>query len=181
MKKFLALVIGIVMALSLVTIPAMADAGPGSATFTVTAPEKVERGEQFDVVVSISGTYQMHGLQLHFPFDEDNFEYVSEEKGAVLVDALMEKGATVMLTYEYNEEAGRELLVLGVIAAYPEKPMTMEGELFTLTLKAKTDAAAGDYEMTPTKIKAKYMPTSTSQDVPYDVVSATVTIEPAAA
>ena len=146
------------------------------AVFNVSTLNNVERGEQFDVVVSISGSYQMHGLALNFPFDENNFEYVSVKKGAVLTDDAQAQGGMVNLSYEYNTTAKKNLLVLGVVMPNPNRPMTMTGELFTLTLKAKTDAASNAYTMAPVVTEMTYIPDSEVLDVEHNVIPATVTV-----
>ncbi len=112
---------------------------PGTAMFYVEPDYTLtEAGELVSVDIMVSGDYEAHALNLWVDYDSDNFEFVSCESGDVLADAV-DNGGTFVLDGETILGSVR----LGVLM--PQDPMTGEGTLYTLTLRAKETAQPGVY------------------------------------
>ena len=118
---------------------------PGTATFYVDPDYTLTNaGEEVTVDVKVEGDYEAHALNFQLDYDSDNFEFVSAENGEILVNAANLNGV-VVLDGETIEGSVR----LGVLM--PTEPMTGEGVVFTLTLRAKETATPGIY---PVNIEA---------------------------
>ena len=147
MKRFIAFVVALSMVLALVSVPVSAekastpvtrDVSDMHATFTAEAPETVEAGEEFEVVLSMSGNYETHALGLNLNYDYETFEFVSYEGGRVL---------TAAAPFGFIETT--ETSIYFGYLSFTGAPLTAEGIIFTVTFKAKTDAQPGNYTFTP--------------------------------
>ncbi|MBQ4429301.1 MAG: hypothetical protein II871_05960 [Clostridia bacterium] len=123
----------------IVHIGAVVTPEPGSATFYVDPDyTQTEAGQEVTVDVKVEGDYEAHALNFQLDYDSENFEFVSAENGEILVNAANLNGL-VVLDGETIEGSVR----LGVLM--PIEPMTGEGVVFTLTLRAKETATPGIY------------------------------------
>ena len=145
---------------------------PGTVTFTVDSPDQVEQGEEFDVVVSVAGEYEAHGMNYKLAYDSSVFEIVSVDTDSdVLYQVSNLNGAYIV---DYETEEG--VIHLGYIM--PDEGVTAEGTLITVTFKAKEDAAPGLYDFTQTVDELRYYPLDAEEgvDIPYELVDDTTEI-----
>ncbi|MBR3297820.1 MAG: hypothetical protein IKI64_01310 [Clostridia bacterium] len=129
----------------IVHIGAIVTPEPGTATFYVDPVYTLTNaGQEVTVDVKVEGDYEAHALNFQLDYDTANFELVSAEAGEVLTGAVNAGG-----TYILDSTTIEGSIRLGVLM--PNDPMDGEGVVFTLTLRAKDDAAAGIY---PVEIQA---------------------------
>ncbi|MBR5947323.1 MAG: hypothetical protein IKZ82_01580, partial [Clostridia bacterium] len=149
MKRFIAFVVALSMAMALVSVPVSAEkaAAPVTrdvsgmhATFTAEAPDTVAAGEEFEVSVSVSGTYQANALSYQLRYDSNTFEYVSYAAGQVYSAA-----ASIGVAHV---EGAENVVAFGCMCI--GTPLSAEGVILTYTFKAKEGAEAGTYAFTPT-------------------------------
>ncbi|MBR5947534.1 MAG: hypothetical protein IKZ82_02650, partial [Clostridia bacterium] len=117
----------------------LAGDAPMQAVFYVD-PEHtdVEAGDEFTVAVKIMGNYEAHGLNHQLTFDAEIFDFVSVTNGEVIDHINALNGTTVLETVDGT-------VCLGVLM--PEEGFSMEGTIYNLTLRAKTGAPAGLYDL----------------------------------
>ncbi|MFR1507589.1 MAG: DUF2436 domain-containing protein [Christensenellales bacterium] len=113
---------------------------PLDVTFSAAAPASVAAGEEFQVAVNIGGVidYEAHVLNLRLDYDTDAFEYLHDEPGAVM-NQMIENSGTAILDGSSIPGSIR----FG--AMMPNAGFTAYGTLFTLTFRAKADAANGEH------------------------------------
>ena len=140
------------------------------ATFTVTAPETVAPGEEFNVEVSITGEYAAHTLTYFFDYDADAFEFQSKTNGEVLNAISADDNNMVMFN---TATPGR--FRLGIVCG--ADAFTAEGVLFTATFIANEDAAEDVYTFTNEVETFSYVSVGgPTVDVPFETVDAEVEI-----
>ena len=115
---------------------------PGQVVFTVEAPEYVEAGEEFDVIVRVEGEYEAHGLNLQLNYDNANFTVLGTANGEVM-DQMTALNGFALLDYTTIPGSIR----LGVMM--PTDPFTANGIIFTATFKASESIADGQYAFVP--------------------------------
>jgi|GEM_PF-1255493 len=115
---------------------------PGQVVFTVDAPEYVEAGEEFDVIVRVEGEYEAHGLNLQLNYDNANFTVLGTANGEVM-DQMTALNGFALLDYTTIPGSIR----LGVMM--PTDPFTANGIIFTATFKASESIADGQYAFVP--------------------------------
>ena len=113
---------------------------PLDVTFSAAAPASVAAGEEFQVAVNIGGVidYEAHVLNLRLDYDTDAFEYLHDEPGAVMNQMIENSGTAILDGFS----------IPGSIrfgAMMPNAGFTAYGTLFTLTFRAKADAANGEH------------------------------------
>lgn len=130
MKKIAAFVVCLLL-MCLIAAPAFA---AGETEISVTAnASQVYRGDQIEVVVSISGSNSYDGLGASLSYDTSKFEYVAGS--AKITDHL---GAFVL-----GFDEGHEKLVLAF-----QNPTTYAGELMRFKLKVLSNSTFGDTNIT---------------------------------
>ena len=113
---------------------------PLDVTFSAAAPASVAAGEEFQVAVNIGGVidYEAHVLNLRLDYDTDAFEYLHDEPGVVMNQMIENSGTAILDGFS----------IPGSIrfgAMMPNAGFTAYGTLFTLTFRAKADAANGEH------------------------------------
>ena len=178
MKRFLSTLLAVVMVLALAA-PAIAESRTlDTATlrdvpqFTLTADkDRVQQGENVTLTLNLSGSYTATTINTKLYYDADKFEYVSHAKGTVFNAVNATGNAMCIIQHMANDH----FLTCG-IAMY-EGDYSDEGTIYTLTLKAKTDAALGDVTFTPEMVDFSYLgaqPPATPID--HTITGCTVTI-----
>jgi general secretion pathway protein D len=107
--------------------PGVAAAGP--VTVTLQAPAHVISGQEFKLIVNLSGNTPLRSAILDFAFDPSRFSVVSAEEGALVKAAGPESG----LRTSAPEGAGRLVVSMTAKADFPAN-----GELAIVTLRATT-------------------------------------------
>ncbi|MBE6617093.1 MAG: hypothetical protein E7627_04010 [Ruminococcaceae bacterium] len=125
MKKTLLVLTCLILTISLLMIPVIASE---SSSFSV-SDSAVTVGDTFDVTVSISRTENVGRIGIIPTFDKNTFEFVS---GCWLVDGALSdadisKTGAALLAFEGTE--------------------TVDGAVYSFTLKVKDTAAVGSYEI----------------------------------
>ena len=128
--------------------------------WAVPSVETVMAGEEFEVALNLTGEYEAHTMNLQFNYDENTFEIVGAPvQGEVLQGAT---GGMVMLDHTTIPGSIR----LGLMM--PTDPISGEGNVFTVTFRAKEDAQVGYYEFTPVVTEFTYFPVGgESTPIPY--------------
>ena len=183
MKKFLAMVVAIAMVLSLAvpafamtqTLPHGDEGKPGvtpadAAVFSAEAPANVQAGETFDAVVSVSGTYEAHGLNLQFNYDPEVFTVASVTNGPVMAQISSMGGFGLL---DHTSVPGS--IRYGVMM--PTTGFTEQGTIFTVTFNVKEDAADGNYDLEVAVLEFFNMPVGGSNTpIAFTASGATVTV-----
>ena len=89
-------------------------------------------------------------MNLQFNYDSDTFEIV----GAPVYGDVLNGATGGMVMLDYTTIPGS--IRLGVMM--PTDPISGEGDLFTVTFRAKDDAAPGYYDFTPVVTEFTYFP-----------------------
>ena len=157
MKKFSFIVV-ILLLVSMISVPVFA---AQTAQFTVSTSEiDVMKGDTFTVTVSTSAVDNCFSGGFLFSFDTDVFEYVAGS-GSALVSGYTAAGVSTangnLSGYFMNGDA------------------TIQGSVFQITLKVKSDVAPGTYTISGTpKIIAKA--NDVQEEIACSVSAATVTV-----
>ena len=133
MKKITAIVLCLAMALASASVAFADEAGMALTK----SSDEVKMGETIDITVSASGVEPIKSGGLAFSFDQDVFEVVS---GKWLVDS--------PILQDFDEENLRAAFAYG-----PDDAHNINGDIFLLTLRAKTDtttAGASTITIEPT-------------------------------
>ncbi|MBQ5488090.1 MAG: hypothetical protein IIT70_04485, partial [Clostridia bacterium] len=158
MKRFLSTLLAVVMVLALAA-PAIAESRTMDASalrdapaFTLTADkDQVQQGEEVTLTLNLAGSYTATTINTKLYYDADKFEYVSHAGGTVYTTAQATGNAMCIIQHMANDH----FLTCG-IAMY-SGDFNYEGTVYTLTLKAKTDAALGNATFTPEMVDFSYL------------------------
>lgn len=164
MKKFLALLISVVMVLGLVAFPAAAE---GEVIFTVETVEGVNPGDDVTVKVTLTGgDYEAHTLQATLEYDPNCLQATGSHKLAVL-NTVSDLDGLCQLNHTAHADQGQ--VELGVVC--PEQGLTAHGELFSVDFHVK-DNCNVNQAITLTIRSFMYSPVGGSQTaIPYIVVN----------
>ena len=129
MKKVLSILLALVMIASLTTVAFAA------SNLKISVDSKtIEPGETVDIPVRLTENSGFMYMKLRVVFNADNFELIGVTNGTVATGSFSNEGNAVLWDSASNE--------------------TATGLLATITLKAKSAAAAGEYPVSVTFIEA---------------------------
>ncbi|MBQ5487723.1 MAG: hypothetical protein IIT70_02565 [Clostridia bacterium] len=130
MKRLFSLFAALVVAAALVLSPAVhAEQG---GIFTLSDASNISPGQTFDVTLSISGDYAVHGMNLSIEYDPTALVLESCTNGDFLAN-LSSQGQFYVLDATTLANAG--MVKLAVIC--PVNPVSGSGELFTMHFRLK--------------------------------------------
>ena len=166
MKKFLALLVSVVMVMALVAIPAAAD---GEVVFTASTVENVMPGDDVEIDVTIAGDYEAHTLNMALEYDTTYLEVKQFTNGEVLSSA---PGAVAIP--DYTTIPGQ--VKLGVIC--PTAGLTGSGKLFTVKFHVKDNFSATQ-TLTLNVTTFTYSPLNGApENIDYTTVNGAIVIDP---
>lgn len=170
MKRLFTVLAALVIAAALVLSPAvLAEEG---GIFTLTDASNISPGQTFDITLSISGDYEVHGMNLSIEYDPTALVLEGCSRGEFLM-GLIDDGQIVVLDAGTLANAG--MVKLAVIC--PSDPVTGAGELFTMHFRLK-DGVTVNQQVIMIVREFIQLPvgSTTSTPVPFTTDNAIITV-----
>ena len=159
MKRFLAMLVAVLMALSLVTIPVTAEKDPEPEAVFTAGSATAEPGESFDLSIDVSGEYEAHTLNMQVNYDQDALTIDSIDWGTVLNSV---QGAMVIVDSTTIPGSVR----IGMIC--PSDGVTEQGQIVNIHFTVADDAEAGEYPVELVIVNFDYLPAGETIADPYE-------------
>ncbi|MDD5981574.1 MAG: cohesin domain-containing protein, partial [Clostridium sp.] len=159
MKRFLAMLVAVLMALSLVTIPVTAEKDPEPEAVFTAGSATAEPGESFDLSIDVSGEYEAHTLNMQVNYDQDALTIDSIDWGTVLTSV---QGAMVIVDSTTIPGSVR----IGMIC--PSAGATAQGQIVNIHFTVADDAEAGEYPVELVIVNFDYLPAGETIADPYE-------------
>ena len=159
MKRFLAMLVAVLMALSLVTIPVTAEKDPEPEAVFTAGSATAEPGESFDLSIDVSGEYEAHTLNMQVNYDQDALTIDSIDWGTVLNSV---QGAMVIVDSTTIPGSVR----IGMIC--PSDGVTEQGQIVNIHFTVADDAEAGEYPVELVIVNFDHLPAGETIADPYE-------------
>lgn len=170
MKKFFSALTALLLA-AMLLLPAVSLAETGGV-FMMNDVSGVSAGDTVDITLSISGDYEVHGMNLSIEYDPTAMVLESCVQGEFLQQ--VSAGGNVVIL-DCQSMANRGMIKLGVVC--PINPVSGEGELFTMHFRIKEGVTVNQqvimvvYEFIKLPLESLV-----SEDVPFTTDNSIITL-----
>ena len=131
-------------------------------------------GSEFDVTLSLSGSYKIHTVNMTIAFDPNALELVNVENGKLLAESVVKSSGYYILEHESIAAQGYIKLAI----AMPIDALSANGDLFKMTFKVRENVKVNQ-QIVLNIYELAYMPLGAKVGTPisFETVNSIVSID----